>query len=77
MQHAQPVASLLLSEDDLVQTVRARLDGRRGQFGRAAEDLGISQGELSNILRGGRTIAANVAAKLGYRRIVRFEPIDG
>lgn len=76
MKHSPFVASPLLTEDDLLQMLRAAHDGRRGEQGRAAADLGISQGQLSNILRGGRAITAPVAEALGYRRVIRFEPIE-
>jgi hypothetical protein len=46
---------------------------KRGDHGRVAAQLGISQPGLSNILTAGRGIGPRVAQALGYRRVVRFE----
>jgi hypothetical protein len=65
----------LLTGEDVAREVGARLDGRNGDHGRLALDLGIAQGTLSNVL-GGHPLGEKVARKLGYRRIIRFERIS-
>lgn len=64
----------LLTEEELVMDLAARIQ-RRGDGKRVARQLGISQPALSNVLTGGRTIGADVAERLGFRRVVMFEPI--
>jgi predicted transcriptional regulator len=64
----------LLTEEDLVVDLAARIE-KRGDHQRVAYQLGISQPALSNVLTGGRAIGADLAERLGFRRVVRFEPI--
>lgn len=66
----------LFREEDVVVDLAARLDGRPGAQGRLADQLGISQPALSNVLTGGRTIGPDLAQAMGLRRVVMFEPID-
>jgi plasmid maintenance system antidote protein VapI len=64
----------LLTEEELVVELASKVV-KRGDHGRVAYELGVSQPSLSNILTGGRPIGAGVAAKLGYRKVTRFEKI--
>lgn len=73
MKHAQPVASELLTRDDLVVALRARLDVV-GRY-QLARDLDITPQRLSQILRGNWPVSEGIAAGLGFRRVDRFERI--
>lgn len=42
----------------------------------AATALGISQQYLSDLINGKREISAQVAEKLGYRKIVRYQKLS-
>lgn len=64
-----------MTEEDLVVELAGRIE-KRGDHQRVAYQLGISQPALSNVLTGGRGIGADLAERLGYRRVVRFEPIE-
>lgn len=64
----------LLTEEEIVIDLAARC-ARRGEQQRVAHQLGISQPALSNVLTGGRTIGPDLAERLGFRRVVLFEPI--
>jgi hypothetical protein len=66
----------LLTEDDLVKDLNARLDGRRGEKGRLADALGITRVELSQVLNGHAPLRPGIAAAAGFRKVVRFEPIE-
>lgn len=71
----RPSETDLLTEEDIVLALASRLDGRAGEHGRLAADLGVSQATVSNILTGGRQIGPKVAGALGLRRVVRFERV--
>lgn len=72
---AQPIeAPALFREEDLVVELMGRIR-KRGDLSRVATEAGLSQGTISNVLTGGKPIGANVAEKLGYRKVVRFERI--
>lgn len=75
MRHSQPVASQLPTEDDLLQILRSQVavEGRPA----LARRLGLTPFRLAQILRGRWPIPDDVAAQLGFRRVVRFEPLDG
>lgn len=75
MKHSQPVASPLLTEDDLLQLLRARLDCTPAGKAALAADLGVSVWLLSRMLRRQSPIDAGVAAQLGCRPVVMFEPL--
>lgn len=62
----------LVTEEELVFELAGKVT-KRGDHGRVAAQLGISQPGLSNILTAGRGIGPRVAQALGYRRVVRFE----
>lgn len=74
MKHAQPVASSLQTNADLVAVLRAQLDMPGGKRALAAR-LGISEHRLTQILRGSWPVPNDVAERLGFRRVERFEPI--
>lgn len=65
----------LLTEREVAEEIAGRLDGRNGEHGRLAADIGIAQGTLSSVLHSSQTIGSDLARKLGYRRVVRFERI--
>ena len=65
----------LLTEEDLVADLAARCKGR-GNQGRVARALGVGQAEISAVLNGHRQVRPGMATALGYRPVVRFEPID-
>jgi hypothetical protein len=65
----------LVTEEELVFELATRVR-RRGDHGRVAHQLGISQPGLSNILTAGRGIGPRVAERLGFRKVVRFERIS-
>lgn len=69
------LAPALLREEDLVVDLASRVR-KRGDCKRVAQQLGISQPALSNVLTGGRGIGDDLAGRLGFRRVVMFEPID-
>lgn len=60
------------TEDALRADVRAQLGFGVAAKAILADRLGISEATLSKILRGA-PIGESVAAKLGYRRVTRFE----
>lgn len=66
----------LMTEADVTAMLRAQLDGRRGENGRLADRLGITRVELSQILHGHSPLRSGVAERLGFRKVVRFEPIE-
>jgi plasmid maintenance system antidote protein VapI len=72
---AELVPEALLTEEELAVELAARLDGRRGQNGRLAEQLGITRVELSTFLNGKAALRPGVAAALGYRKVARFEKL--
>lgn len=65
----------LLTEEEIVIDLAARIR-QRGDHQRVAHQLGISQPALSNVLTGGRGIGQDLAERLGFRRVVMFEPIE-
>lgn len=69
------MTAALLTEEDLVIELAGRM-GPRGTQGRAAQALGVHQGELSGVLNGHRKVRAGLAAALGYRKVIRFEPVS-
>lgn len=82
MKHYSPVAlersagralgTGLATEEALRANVRAQLGYGVADKAILADRLGISEATLSKILRGA-PIGEGVAAKLGYRRVTRFE----
>jgi hypothetical protein len=69
----QPV---LFTEEEVVVDLVSRLDGQRGEKGRLAAALGITRVELSDVLSGRAAVRPGIAAELGFRKVVRFEPIN-
>lgn len=74
MKHDVATPEFLLTEEELVIELAAKVR-RRGDHGRVAHQIGLSQSGLSNILTGGRAIGDKIAGALGYRRVTRFERI--
>jgi plasmid maintenance system antidote protein VapI len=72
---AQIIPEHLLTEEEIVVDLAARLDGRRGENGRLADQLGITRVELSRVLNGSAPLRPGIACTLGYRRVTRFERI--
>jgi hypothetical protein len=69
-------ASALADEEELRAKLRARLmPGPRAKFLLAAS-LGVETQCLTKMLRGQARITDDVAERLGFRRVVRFEPIE-
>ena len=60
--------------------LRADLERRVAAAGTqkvVAHALGTSQSQLCLLLRGEREVSDRMAAKLGYRKVVTFEPLEG
>jgi predicted transcriptional regulator len=74
VKHDLVLPETLLTEEELVIELAARVR-KRGDHQRVAGELGVSQPALSNVLTGGRGIGKDLAHRLGYRRVTRFEPI--
>ena len=70
-----PHAGRLVTEEELVVEIAVQTQGY-GNARRLAREIGISQGGLANILGGDRRIGRQVAAALGYRRVVLFERVE-
>lgn len=68
-------AAQLATEGDLLARLRSRLDGPGGKAGLALE-LGITPFQLSGILRGRWPLSDELVAKLGYRKVARFERVE-
>lgn len=66
----------MATEQDLKALVRSKLDGTAAGKANLAHELGITVGQLSNLLRRPRSIGDKVAGRLGYRRRVVFEPLE-
>lgn len=59
--------------------LRADLERRVSEAGSqkvVARAVGISQSHLNMLLTGRRVMTGKVAAKLGYRKVVTFEPLE-
>ena len=59
--------------------LRAELERRVARFPSqryAAHALGISQSQICMVLRGDCEIGRTLAEKLGYRKVVTFEPLE-
>jgi hypothetical protein len=64
-----------IGEVDLVSELRARLFAAKDRHALARE-LGVTPFKLAGTLRGRWPIDDDLAARLGYRRITRFEKIS-
>jgi hypothetical protein len=71
----RPLDGSLLTEAEVAREIAARLDGKNGEQGRLANDLGIAQSTLSSLLSGRYPIGEDLARRLGFRRVTRFERI--
>ena len=68
-------AADLRSEGDLQALLRARLDAA-GSKPQLASELGLTAFQLTGFLRGRWPIGDDLAAKLGYRKVVRYERVS-
>ena len=68
-------ADRLFTEDDVKAALRARLDGTLAGKAALAARLGVSESQLSILLRGGR-IGEAIAERLGFRKVTRFERVN-
>lgn len=66
--------SKLLTANALRRQLRVQSLTPRSQRDVAAM-LGVSEQHLSNVLSGKRQITASFAAKMGFKRVVAFEPL--
>jgi hypothetical protein len=66
----------LQTPDEMKERLRAQLDGTEGGKVRLAARLGITCHRLTLLLRTAAPVPEVVAERLGYRPVVRFEPID-
>lgn len=71
---AEMVPHALLTEEEVVIELAGRV-GRHGEQQRVAKQLGVSQGNVSNVLTNGRGVGPRLAAALGYRKVTRFERV--
>lgn len=77
-------AAELVTSADLKEDIRGRLAalsaltavGPVKARSQVAREIGISEGELSKVLRSDRLIGPELAERLGYRRVVRFERVE-
>ncbi|HVM38309.1 MAG TPA: hypothetical protein VM265_07985 [Sphingomicrobium sp.] len=65
----------ILSEEEMVIELSARIR-RRGDQLRLARQLGVDHSEISKALSGAMRVSTNLAAGLGYRRVVRYERVE-
>jgi plasmid maintenance system antidote protein VapI len=68
-------AAQLATDGDLLGRLRVRLDEPGGKLALARE-LAITPFHLSGILRGRWPISDEIAEKLGYRKVVRYERLS-
>lgn len=72
--NARILADELYDEGEVKEELRARL--RRVGKPALARELGIGTLRLSGILRGAFPVGDDVAAALGFRRVMRFERVS-
>lgn len=65
-----------VTPDELKGQLRAQLDGTRLGKLRLAARLGISAFHLTRLLRSAAPVPDKVAARMGFRKITRFERTD-
>jgi len=71
-----PERALLPSADDLVDELRAQLERSPSGKAAVAARLGLNEQHLTRILRRKCPVGTEVAAKLGYRPVIRFEKVE-
>lgn len=64
-----------ITHEKAIELIRQKVQEAGSQAG-AAKFLDISPAYLSDILNGNRKVSDEVARKLGYRRVVAFEPLE-
>lgn len=64
----------LLTEQELAFDLATRCS-ERGEQGRLARRLGVTQSEISGVIHGHRGVRPGLAAAMGYRQVVLYEPV--
>lgn len=64
-------ASLIATQHDLLDELSDRIDEAQ-TMGAVAEELGVSLSYLSSMLHGSRGVGADVAKRMGWKRVVLF-----
>lgn len=67
---------VLVTEAEVVAELASRARKRWGEQQRVAQELGLSQAAVSNVLTNGRGIGPKIARALGYRKVIRFEKVE-
>lgn len=63
-----------ISQEKAIELIE-KIVAEGGSQVKAAKRLDISPAYLGDILKGNRPISESVAQKLGYKRVVSYEPI--
>ena len=63
-----------ISKEKAIELIKKIVHEEGSQF-KAARRLDISPAYLGDIIKGNRPISASVAQKLGFKRVVSYEPI--
>lgn len=63
-----------LTENELINVIH-EMRKELGSYKAVAAHIGISNTYLSDIVQGWRVVSAEVAQKLGYRKVIEYEPI--
>lgn len=63
-----------ISQEKAIELIE-KIVAEEGSQVKAAKRLDISPAYLGDILKGNRPISESVAQKLGYKRVVSYEPI--
>lgn len=64
-----------ITHEKALELIKQMVQDRGTQL-EVARELDISPAHLSDILKGNRNISDAVARKLGYRRVVSYEPLE-
>ena len=64
-----------MTQEQLIE--RLRLEAEHESARRVADRYGVSHSFLSNVLHGIKPVSPRLAEAMGFRRVVRFERIDG
>ena len=63
-----------MTEADVLTQLRRRTEAADQKT--VAQELGVSQAYLSDLLRGQRTVSRVMATRLGYAMVVTFEALE-
>ena len=69
--YVQLSGAKIVAEHDMRDTLTVMID-ERGSQRAVAQELGVSQAYLGDVLHGRRGVSAKLAGKLGYERVVVF-----